>query len=105
MGPHSSSDDPTRYRSQEEVETWAKRDPIARLERYLRTAEILDDATLEGLEAGIRAELDAALAEVEELGPPARATVFEDVFAALPPHLQRQQAQFLAMPPAQLAHH
>jgi len=105
MGPHSSSDDPTRYRSQEEVETWAKRDPIARLERYLRTAELLDDATQEGLEAGIRAELDAALALVEDLGPPSRATVFEDVFAALPPHLQRQQAQFLAMPPAQLAHH
>ncbi len=36
MGPHSSSDDPTRYRSDEEVEMWRKRDPIERFERYLR---------------------------------------------------------------------
>src|SRR3989475_1509009 len=35
MGPHSSSDDPTRYRSKEEVDAWAKRDPIERMRKYL----------------------------------------------------------------------
>src|SRR5438105_5718753 len=35
MGPHSSSDDPTRYRSKDEVEAWARRDPIDRMRKYL----------------------------------------------------------------------
>src|SRR5207249_5328224 len=35
MGPHSSSDDPTRYRSKDEVDTWAKRDPIERVRKYV----------------------------------------------------------------------
>src|SRR5256712_10916763 len=35
MGPHSSSDDPTRYRSKDEVDTWAKRDPIERIRKDL----------------------------------------------------------------------
>src|SRR5207244_12025075 len=34
MGPHSSSDDPTRYRSKDEVDTWATRDPIERVRKY-----------------------------------------------------------------------
>ena len=102
MGPHSSSDDPTRYRSNDEVETWAKKDPLARLERYLRTAELLDDALKSSMDDELRAELDAALAQVEDLGPPSRESVFEDVYAQLPPHLAEQRAQHLALPPAPL---
>jgi 2-oxoisovalerate dehydrogenase E1 component alpha subunit len=36
MGAHTSSDDPTKYRADAEVATWAARDPIARFETYLR---------------------------------------------------------------------
>jgi 2-oxoisovalerate dehydrogenase E1 component alpha subunit len=36
MGAHTSSDDPTRYRTAEELESWQARDPIARFETYLR---------------------------------------------------------------------
>ena len=35
MGAHSTSDDPTRYRSQAEVDAWAKKDPLERLRRHL----------------------------------------------------------------------
>src|SRR5687768_11948147 len=35
MGPHSSSDDPTRYRDQKQFEAWQKRDPIVRFRAYL----------------------------------------------------------------------
>lgn len=105
MGPHSSSDDPTRYRSNEEVESWAKKDPLARFERYLAKAELLDDAGREALETRLRAELDAALAQVEELGPPARETVFEDVYAAIPKHLEAQREELMGLPAAPLGHH
>ncbi|MDQ3033909.1 MAG: thiamine pyrophosphate-dependent dehydrogenase E1 component subunit alpha [Myxococcota bacterium] len=104
MGPHSSSDDPTRYRSNDEVEAWGKKDPLARLERYLRAAELLDDETKTSMEEALREELDAALAQVEELGPPSRASVFEDIYATLPPHLEEQREQHLELPPAPRGH-
>ena len=104
MGPHSSSDDPTRYRAQEEVERWGRRDPIARLERYLEAAELLDAEVRAQLEARLREELDAALAEVEPLGPPPRESLFDGVYAELPPHLREAREELLALPPAPSGH-
>jgi pyruvate dehydrogenase E1 component alpha subunit/2-oxoisovalerate dehydrogenase E1 component alpha subunit len=105
MGPHSSSDDPTRYRSQDEVEAWGKRDPLARFERHLRRAGLLDDAQLAALEAELHEEFERAVAEVESHGPPSRGSLFEDTYGgALPPHLAEQQAELLAGPEAP-AHH
>jgi pyruvate dehydrogenase E1 component alpha subunit/2-oxoisovalerate dehydrogenase E1 component alpha subunit len=104
MGPHSSSDDPSRYRSEDEVAAWAHKDPIARLETYLRKAGLLDDATQAAIVARIEAEIEAAIAEVEPIGPPGRETMFEDVYAELPPHLREQAATFLALPPAPSGH-
>lgn len=43
MGPHTTSDDPTRYRDAAELDAWKERDPIARLEKYLRSLGELDD--------------------------------------------------------------
>lgn len=43
MGAHTTSDDPTRYRETEEVESWRRRDPIVRFETYLRELGVGDD--------------------------------------------------------------
>ena len=42
---HTNADDATRYRSDDEVRQWLARDPLARLETYLRAPALLDDAT------------------------------------------------------------
>jgi pyruvate dehydrogenase E1 component alpha subunit len=44
MGPHTTSDDPTRYRGKDEVEYWRSRDPLARVEAYLRAQDEFGDA-------------------------------------------------------------
>jgi pyruvate dehydrogenase E1 component alpha subunit len=44
MEAHTNSDDPSRYRSDDEVERWRARDPIARLEAYLIAEGVLDEA-------------------------------------------------------------
>jgi pyruvate dehydrogenase E1 component alpha subunit len=44
MEAHTASDDPTRYREDAEVDAWRARDPITRVERYLRREHGLDDA-------------------------------------------------------------
>jgi pyruvate dehydrogenase E1 component alpha subunit/2-oxoisovalerate dehydrogenase E1 component alpha subunit len=100
IGAHSTSDDPTRYRSQAEVDLWAQRDPLARLRRHLVRAGQLDDATDEALEHELNQEIAAAIAEVEPLGPPARETLFDDVYAEIPWHLAEQREELLRTPPA-----
>ncbi|MFT3835156.1 MAG: pyruvate dehydrogenase (acetyl-transferring) E1 component subunit alpha [Micropruina sp.] len=51
MGAHTTSDDPTKYRSNDETEQWRQRDPIARVQAYLRTAGAIDQAWLDALDA------------------------------------------------------
>lgn len=104
MGAHSSSDDPTRYRSQSEVDMWAQRDPIMRLRRHLVHRGLLDDAQDAALEEGLMADISAAVQEVEQLGPPPRESLFEDVYAELPWHLVEQRAEVLAHPPQATGH-
>lgn len=48
--PHTNSDDPSRYRNAADVEVWKTRDPIARLERYLKAEGALDDELNKSIE-------------------------------------------------------
>jgi pyruvate dehydrogenase E1 component alpha subunit/2-oxoisovalerate dehydrogenase E1 component alpha subunit len=100
IGPHSSSDDPTRYRSDEEVERWKARDPIARFERYLRRAGLLDDEARDRLGREVDEEVMAAIREVEDLPPKPREVLFEDVYGDRPWHLREQSEALAATPPA-----
>jgi 2-oxoisovalerate dehydrogenase E1 component alpha subunit len=90
MGPHSSSDDPTRYRDPALCEAWRKKDPIDRFRRFLERRGAGVAAELESIRAECVAELDAAIAEAEKVGPPAVSTLFDDVFAARTPQLEEQ---------------
>lgn len=100
IGAHSTSDDPTRYRSQEEVELWMKRDPLTRLRAYAVARGLLDDASDLAMEQELNAQIAEAVAEVEGLGPPARETLFDDVYAEMPWHIQEQRAALASVPPA-----
>jgi pyruvate dehydrogenase E1 component alpha subunit/2-oxoisovalerate dehydrogenase E1 component alpha subunit len=100
IGAHSTSDDPRLYRSQDEVEIWMKRDPLLRLRRHLLTLGLTDDAADAALEEELNAEIAAAIRDVEALGPPARETIFDDVYAELPWHLREQREELLRSPPA-----
>ena len=100
IGAHSTSDDPSRYRSQEEVETWMRRDPLARLRRYVIGQGWLDEAADAALEQELNAEIARAIQEVEAYAPPARASLFDDVYAELPWHLREQRDELERLPPA-----
>jgi pyruvate dehydrogenase E1 component alpha subunit/2-oxoisovalerate dehydrogenase E1 component alpha subunit len=100
IGAHSTSDDPTRYRSQAEVEAWMQKDPLARLRAYVVHRGLLDDARDAALEQELNAEIAAAISEVEALPPPPRESIFDDVYADLPWHLQEQREELRRSPPA-----
>jgi pyruvate dehydrogenase E1 component alpha subunit len=100
IGAHSTSDDPSRYRSQEEVDLWTKRDPLLRLRQHLLNEGLLDEAADAALEQELGAQIAAAITEVEALGPPARETIFDDVYETPPWHIVEQRELLLRTPPA-----
>lgn len=95
-GAHSSSDDPRRYREDAEVEAWIKKDPIDRLRRYMERRGIWDAKRDETYRSETTDAIAAALEKAEKVGPPAVETMFDDVFASLPPHLEREKSEYLA---------
>ena len=96
VGPHSTSDDPTLYRSEAEVAEWRLRDPIVRLRKQLETEGILQAAQARAIDLELHGELSLALASVEAAPPPARASLFDDVYAELPDHLLEQRRELFA---------
>lgn len=94
MGPHTTSDDPTRYRDKDEVETWRRRDPIARLEALLRAQGEFDEA----FAAGVEADADALAREVREaaMNATTRAplTVLDHVYAEPHSGIEEQRTWF-----------
>ncbi len=95
LGAHTTADDPTRYRSPEEVELWAGRDPIARFRKFLMDQKMLTEAEDEALYKDVAAEIEEAVEVYEALPPPQPADQFEFVYAEPPAHLQRQRTQLL----------
>jgi pyruvate dehydrogenase E1 component alpha subunit len=104
IGAHSTSDDPTRYRSQDEVDAWTRKDPIDRFRRHLLFTKLVDEAALAAIDEAIQAEISAAIAEAEAGVPPSRESLFEDVYAELPWHLREQRDELLRHPPVPSAH-
>src|SRR5207244_2794507 len=96
MGPHSSSDDPTRYRSKEEVDAWAKRDPIERMRKYLELKGLWSKDSEEKLRAELEDLLQATIKEVERSPPPPIETLFTYVYAEMTPQPTAQMDAFLA---------
>ncbi len=95
MGPHSSSDDPKRYRTQEEVDEWKEKDPILRFQRYLESKGIWN----EEMEASIRQEFEDMLKDAvgyaEKAGPPIPETIFDDVYKDVPWNIAEQKDDLL----------
>jgi pyruvate dehydrogenase E1 component alpha subunit len=96
VGAHSTSDDPTRYRDEGITKRWAALDPIERLAAWLQQAGALQAGDLEQMRAAYDDEVRAALAAAEQVPPVALPTLFEDVYAEMPPHLRAQSAECAA---------
>src|SRR6266446_4487027 len=99
IGAHSSSDDPTRYRDEREVEAWRKRDPIEQLRARLAADGQWTDRQDQELRARLLDEVNAAIAEAEQKPDPPREGLFEDVYSNLPWFLREQRDELLAAPP------
>ena len=99
-GAHSTADDPGRYRPADDWQRFPLGDPIDRLRRHLTARGAWNDEEHERTRLAAEAEVAVALKEAEGYGgtlidnhvPPIE-SMFEDVFKAMPRHLQVQLEQ------------
>jgi 2-oxoisovalerate dehydrogenase E1 component alpha subunit len=92
MGPHTTSDDPTRYRDPSELLTWEGRDPLSRVQLFLErenwwTAEWADEVAGQSADACTHLRLG-----IYDAPPPAVDTLFRHVYVTPTVDLQRQAA-------------
>jgi TPP-dependent pyruvate/acetoin dehydrogenase alpha subunit len=98
---HSSSDDPDRYRDPKETEVWEQRDPIDRMQRYLRARRLWDERSEQELNERIGDEVNEAIRAAEAAPPLPREALITDVFAAVPDGLRAHfDAELGDAPPA-----
>ncbi len=92
FGPHSSSDDPSRYRDEKEAAAWRARDPLVRFRKYLEAQGWWDQDREAAQEATIGGAITQAVAEAEAKPPVPVETFFEDVYADEPWNLREESA-------------
>jgi pyruvate dehydrogenase E1 component alpha subunit len=93
---HTTADDPKRYRTDQEVERWKKRDPLPRFQKYLVGKGLLTEGTMAEIESEVLQEIqeavDRAEAQIKSLGNPL--DMFKHAYADMPPYLEEQKKEF-----------
>ena len=90
LGDHTTADDASRYRTDEELEKWEGRDPILRLRRYLGANGLWDDEREAALVEEARTWIDAEIKVLEDMTPQQPQEIFTSMYAEMPPHLEEQ---------------
>jgi pyruvate dehydrogenase E1 component alpha subunit len=92
---HTTADDPKRYRTEDEVEGWKKKDPLVRFEKYLMDKKVATKDKFQAIETEVKEEIQAAVDRAEEqmkkLDDPLQ--MFEHAYAELPSSLKEQRAE------------
>lgn len=93
-GPHSTSDDPGRYRSLDEERDGAGEDPLRRFRQRLLADGVADEAFFARAQASAVAEAEKIREDLEALGPRPGSEMFGMVFQEATPALQSQAARW-----------
>lgn len=90
LAAHSTSDDPTGYRSKEEEAKWRERDPISRFKQWVVDKGWFDESAHEALIAKSRQDILAAVKKAEKVPVCGLDDMVNDVYDEVPWHLQEQ---------------
>jgi pyruvate dehydrogenase E1 component alpha subunit len=91
LGAHTTSDDPTRYRTNEEVKAWEGRDPLLRLEKWLASRSLLSAGDADREREAALARAQEAFEKVEAHADTTLDDTFDYLYAELPPALAEQR--------------
>jgi pyruvate dehydrogenase E1 component alpha subunit len=95
MNPHTTSDDPGRYRLAAESETWKLRDPIARVKAYLVREAQLPSEFFDEIEDESQRLAEHVRRGCRELPNPTPQSMFDDLFVEIPDETREQRDEFV----------
>ncbi|OGP64615.1 MAG: hypothetical protein A2170_02470 [Deltaproteobacteria bacterium RBG_13_53_10] len=90
FGPHTTADDPTKYRTEAEIEPWKPLDPMIRLRLYLKEKGLWNEEVEQRMTEEAQKEIDQAVVDAEAVPPPGPAEIFKYVFEEMTPPLKEQ---------------
>jgi len=90
FGPHTTADDPTKYRREDEIEPWKQLDPLVRLRLYLKGRGLWSDEVENRMTEEAQKEIDQAVKEAETVPVPELEEIFKYVYAEMTPQLKEQ---------------
>jgi pyruvate dehydrogenase E1 component alpha subunit len=96
MGAHTTSDDPTKYRADEEREAWSAKDPILRLRRYLEREGYADDRFFAELEQESEVLGRRVRESVRAMPDPDPMAIFDNVYADGSSQVDEERKAFAA---------
>ena len=93
LGAHTTADDPTRYREDDEVVEWKQKDPVIRLEKYVKNKKLITEKQIEKLKKDARKQAHSAFEEADNFQKEWLAKTFRYTFKTMPPILEAQLQQ------------
>jgi pyruvate dehydrogenase E1 component alpha subunit len=96
FGPHTTADDPTKYRTEEDVAAWRPLDPMVRLQKYLQAKDLWSEADEARFTREGNAMVDELVKEAEAFPEPRVEEMFAFTLAETPPALAAQRDAYLA---------
>jgi pyruvate dehydrogenase E1 component alpha subunit len=90
FGPHTTADDPTKYRTEKEIDPWRPLDPMVRLRLYLREKGLWNEEVEQRLTDEAQKEIDQAVKDAEAIPVPEVEEIFKYVYAEMTPQLKEQ---------------
>ncbi len=89
LGVHTTADDPTKYRSDEEVKAWEQKDPLTRFRAYLERKKLLDSS----VEEQVDEEIARAVERFEAMPPADPRGMFDHAYAEPPQGVAAERAE------------
>ena len=95
LGAHSTADDPSVYRTDDETQSWIEVEALGRLKRHAKWRGVWAPGMEQEIRQAADRESDSKLVECEKWLPPRVDTMFEDVYESLPAHLEEQKQSYM----------
>lgn len=94
LGAHTTSDDPTKYRENEEVEQWKDKDPILRFRLHLMNKGLLSEELDEKMKVELEEEVVSTFESIENKSDTEIEDIFKYHYAVMPPQLEEQLNEY-----------
>jgi pyruvate dehydrogenase E1 component alpha subunit len=94
LGAHTTSDDPTKYREDAEVEKWREKDPISRFKKYLLEKKLITEEWEEETKKELESKISAIFEEIEVSSDTKIEDIFKYQYEDMPPQLEEQLKEY-----------